>query len=90
MPDIEIDKPTIFSLPGCVQCNAVKRKLKEKGVEYQEIDASEVPDALTLIQGTWGYKAAPVVYFKGEHFTGYDPAKVDNIISSYHSEAVAA
>lgn len=90
MPDIEIDKPTIFSLPGCVQCTAVKRKLKEKGVDYQEVDASEVPEAKKLIMDEWGYLRAPVTYFRGHHFGGYDPSEVDALVEAYASESVAA
>jgi glutaredoxin-like protein NrdH len=87
MPDIEIDEPTIFSLPRCVQCTAVKRKLTEQGVKYQEVDASQIPEALTLIKDTWGYLGAPVTYFKGKHFTGYDPDKLDDVISDYQKVA---
>lgn len=90
MPEIDIDKPTIFSQPGCVQCTAVKRKLSEKGVEYQEVDASEVPEALALVKDEWGYQRVPVTYFQGEHFGGYDPYKVEALIEAYHSETVVA
>jgi glutaredoxin-like protein NrdH len=90
MPEIDIDIPTIFSLPGCVQCTAVKRKLKEKGVKFQEVDASEVPEAKALITDEWGYLRAPVTYFRGEHFGGYDPYKVEALIEAYSSAEVAA
>lgn len=90
MPEIDIDIPTIFSQPGCVQCTAVKRKLKEKGVEFQEVDASKVPEALTLLTEDWGYQRVPVTYYRGEHFGGYDPYKVDSLINAYNSAEVAA
>lgn len=90
MPEIDIDKPTIFSLPGCVQCTAVKRKLKEKNVEFQEIDASQEPEAYTLITSEWGYLRAPVTYFQGKHFGGYNPAEVEALIDAYNSVEVAA
>jgi len=90
MPEIEIDKPTIFSQPGCVQCSAVKRKLKEKNVEFQEIDASQVPEAFALVKDEWGYQRVPVTYFQGKHFGGYNPSEVDALVESYHSVSVAA
>lgn len=90
MPDIEIDKPTIFSQPGCVQCTAVKRKLKEKGVEFQEVDASQVPEALTLLTDEWGYQRVPVTYYQGKHFGGYDPYEVDSLVDAYNAVTVAA
>ncbi len=90
MPEIEIDMPTIFSQPGCVQCNAVKRKLKERNVAFQEIDASEVPEALELIKGEWKYQRVPVTYYQGKHFGGYDPSEVEALVDSYHSSSVAA
>lgn len=90
MPEIDINMPTIFSQPGCVQCNAVKRKLKEKGVEYQEIDASQVPEAFALIKDEWGYQRVPVTYFQGKHFGGFNPTEVENVIAAYNSENVVA
>lgn len=90
MPEIDINIPTIFSQPGCVQCSAVKRKLKEKNVEFQEIDASQVPEAFSLLTDEWGYQRVPVTYFQGKHFGGYNPSEVDALVDSYHSSAVAA
>lgn len=88
MPEIDNDKPTIFSQPGCVQCTAVKRKLKEKGVEVNEIDVSESQEAFKLLTEDWGYQRVPVVYFKGEHFGGFDPDRLESLVATY--QAVAA
>lgn len=80
MPEIEIDKPTVFSKPGCGQCSAVKRKLTAAGIEYQEIDSSQNEEAKSLLTEDWGYAGVPVTYYKGEHFYGYNPDRVDDLI----------
>lgn len=79
MPEIDNDKLTIFSTPGCVQCNASERHAKAKAIPYQKIDVTEVPEAHTFVSDL-GYSRAPILYYKGEHVGGFDPnflAKVE-------------
>lgn len=72
MPDIDVPALTIFSTPGCVQCNASERHAKAKNIPYQKIDVTEFPDARELVMDGWGYKKAPVLYFQGKHVLGFD------------------
>lgn len=72
MPEIEIPVLTIFSTPGCVQCNASERHAKAKKIPYQKIDVTQVPEARKLVMDEWGYLKAPVLYFEGKHVVGFD------------------
>lgn len=49
---------TVFSKPSCVQCDATKRWLKSKDVEFVEDDAVANIDH---IQALLGFKQAPVI-----------------------------
>lgn len=67
---------TVYTKPRCVQCDATKRYLDAKGLEYKTVDISIDTDALnTLIEK--GFKAAPVVDYHGEWWAGFQPDRID-------------
>ncbi len=86
MPEIEVPVLTIFSQPSCVQCTAAERRAIAKKIPYQKIDVTETPEALKLIKDDWGYLRAPVLYYNGEHRSGFDPDFIDSV----EKELVAA
>lgn len=67
---------TVYVKPACVQCDATKRYLDAKGLEYKTVDISIDTDALnTLIEK--GFKAAPVIDYHGEWWAGFQPDRID-------------
>lgn len=67
---------TVYTKPGCVQCNATYRKLNENGVEYRVVDISKDADAFAHVKSL-GYLQAPVVIAGEDHWSGFDPNKLD-------------
>ncbi len=65
-------KATIYSKPGCVQCNAMERHLKTKGVPYRKIDITEDEAAYKWVQDM-GYQGVPVTVIGFRHAQGFDP-----------------
>lgn len=53
-----------------MQCNATKRLLDNRGLEYTTVDVTEDPDALAFVKEL-GYAQAPVVYT--EHWPDRTP-----------------
>lgn len=51
---------TIYSKPGCVQCNATYRALDSKGKSYRIIDVSQDDAAMEKVKGL-GYQQVPVI-----------------------------
>lgn len=81
MPEIETPNLlTIFSKPGCVQCNAAERHAIAKNISYQKIDVTEYPEAFALVTDEWGYLQAPVLYYNGEHVGGFNPYFFETIL----------
>lgn len=80
----------LYSLPGCVQCTAMVRKLDKHDIPYSKIDASKDPEAAEFIKGL-GYTKAPVTYVSAidgdHHWGGYD---VDEIETHLTARADAA
>lgn len=66
---------TVYSKPACVQCDATKRELKKKGIEFEVIDITEDAEALSTIKGM-GYLQAPVVITDEDHWSGFRPDKI--------------
>lgn len=83
---------TVYSKPGCVQCNATTRKLEQLSLKYNIIDVSEHTEALQHIKEL-GYLQAPVVVpsfdkivkdNKGErvvHWSGFRPDLLEQLKS---------
>ena len=70
---------TIYSKPNCMQCEFSKKYLKDKGVEFKEINVFEDDEALKMLRDA-GYSQMPVVSIEGEFHTGFQPnilAKVE-------------
>lgn len=71
---------TVYSKPKCVQCSAVIRRLDNKNIPYRKVDISTDEAAFNHV-ASLGYQSVPVVETAdGEHFQGYDPAKIDALM----------
>ncbi len=67
---------TVYTKPGCVQCNAVFRALDKLGIEYRRVDISVDPDAREYVMAL-GYLQAPVVYAgPDDHHSGFRPDRL--------------
>ena len=75
-----MNKITVYSKPNCYSCEAAKRYLNEKGVEFKEINVFEDDEALAMLRDK-GFSQMPVVNVNGEFHTGFQP----NILSKVES-----
>ena len=61
---------TVYTTPGCPDCAAVKRFLKQKGVAFQEKDVSQNEAWLDEMKRVSGVRIAPVTVVGSEAFFG--------------------
>lgn len=73
------NKITIFSKNNCMQCKMTKKFLDKEGADYQEINIDERPDMIDYVKDL-GFSAAPVVKAGDIIFSGFQPAKLKEII----------
>lgn len=73
-----MSKITVYSKPNCVQCTATYRALNSKGIEYDVVDITEEPEALQYVKEL-GYMAAPVVVTEEDHWSGFNPDKINSL-----------
>ena len=74
-------KIVIYSAPTCPYCNMVKDYLKEKGINYSDIDIAANPDAAKEIVQKSGQMGVPVIVIsegdKEEIIVGFDKEKIN-------------
>lgn len=69
---------TVYTNPNCVQCDATKRYLNSKGVEYRVVDLSKDPQALSMVSEL-GFKAVPVVITETDKWSGFRLEKLQDL-----------
>ncbi|MFC3613541.1 glutaredoxin 3 [Lutimaribacter marinistellae] len=63
----------IYTSPLCGFCHAAKRLLKQKGVEFTEIDVLRDPDRKPeMIQRAGGRRTVPQIFIGKTHVGGCD------------------
>ncbi|MCW2093445.1 UNVERIFIED_ORG: glutaredoxin-like protein NrdH [Rhodococcus erythropolis] len=72
---------TVYTKPACVQCNATYRALDKAGIEYAVVDITEDARAREHVMSL-GYLQAPVVVAGGDHWAGFRPDRIKNLVVS--------
>lgn len=71
---------TVYTVPDCIDCAAVKHLLTEAGVSYEEVDISEIPKSREALELLSGFRTVPQV-FVGNRYIG-QVAEVRYLIQS--------
>ena len=66
---------TVYTKPGCVQCNATYKALDKAGIAYEKVDISIDDEAREYVLAL-GYLQAPVVVTDSEHWSGFRPDRI--------------
>lgn len=69
---------TVYTKPACVQCDATKKHLDKLNLTYETIDITQDEEAYNKIVGL-GFQAAPVVITRDDSWSGYQPAKINEL-----------
>ncbi|WP_334192223.1 glutaredoxin 3 [Pararhodobacter sp.] len=63
----------IYTSPFCGYCHAAKRLLKQKGVNFTEIDVLDHPDRKAeMVNRAKGGRTVPQIFIDGKHIGGSD------------------
>ncbi len=60
-------------------CNQAKEYLSQKGINFQERDIAQDPNALTDLKKL-GYMTTPVIVIDGSVIVGFDREKIDEAL----------
>ena len=70
MPDMA--RVQIYTTNWCPYCNAAKSLLDDKGVPYDEIDATDPAVRMDMVQRAHGRRTVPQIFIGDRHVGGYD------------------
>lgn len=71
----------VMSKPGCVQCVMTVKKLKSLQIAHLVIDMTQDDSAIALVK-RMGYLSAPVVIAGSDHWSGFQPDKIESLLES--------
>ncbi len=72
----------VYSTPSCPYCHKAKDYLKEKGVEFEDINVAEDTDKQQEMIKLSGQMGVPVIAIGEEVIVGFDQAKMDEALAS--------
>lgn len=78
---------TVYSKDNCRQCDATKRWLRQREIEFAEIDLVADENALEAAKSL-GYQEAPVVIVgfgapgDEQHWSGFNPEELNKHLST--------
>ena len=67
MPKVEI-----YTTPWCPYCHAAKSLLSEKGVPFEEVDATDTEIRMAMVERAHGRRTVPQIFIGETHVGGYD------------------
>ena len=81
----------VWTKPNCVQCTAVKRRLIEASVKFEERDIT-APEHVKDLEWfkSLGYLSAPITEYKKILVPGYVPAELDELINTWREDRAQA
>lgn len=63
-------------------CSQAKEYLSQKGIQFQEKDIAQDPNALADLKRL-GYMTTPVIVVDGSVIVGFDADKIDQALQGY-------
>jgi len=70
----------VYTTPICPYCHALKEFLKERNIEYEEVDVSKDESKVKELIEKSGQLGVPVVDINGKVVIGFDRQKICDIL----------
>jgi GrxC family glutaredoxin len=87
----------VYAKHYCPYCARAKSLLRDKGVEFKEIEVAFDPDLQSEMIATSGRRTVPQIFIDGRHIGGYDDlaalnrsGELDEILAARQETALAA
>ncbi len=71
---------TVYTTNTCPYCVMVKNFLNEQGIQFQEINVQNDPEAGRKLVETTGQMGVPQTEIDGQWVIGYDPDSIMNLL----------
>jgi len=74
---IKMAKIKVYSMDSCPWCTKLKEFLKEKNIEFEEVDVSQNSKALKEMMEKSGQSGVPQIEINGKIIVGFDEEKIE-------------
>ena len=74
-------KVTVYSTPVCPYCHALKEFLKDKNIQFEDVDVSLNEKYAEELVKKSGQMGVPVVDIDGEIVVGFDREKIVKLLN---------
>lgn len=81
-----MSKTTVYSTPNCPWCHALKDFLKEKNVEFEEIDISKDQAKVQEMVKKSGQIGVPQIEINGKMIVGFDKEAIEKELENLKSD----
>lgn len=71
----------VYTTQTCPYCLTLKQFLKERNIEFEEIDVGENPKAVKDLIEKSGQMGVPVIDIDGEIVVGFDKEKISQLLN---------
>lgn len=78
-------KIKVYSTPTCPYCHILKDFLKEKKIEFEDIDVAADQDAAKEMIEKSGQMGVPVTDINGKIIVGFDKGAIEKELEKLHS-----
>lgn len=75
-----MEKVIVYSRPHCIECNILKRFLRDYKIPYENRDLSKNPAYLEDVK-KMGFLGVPVTVVNGEVVQGLEPEKILELLN---------
>lgn len=72
-------KVVLYSRNDCRQCKETKKRFKEFGIDFEEINLDEHPELINYVKYELGYSSTPVIVTDNGVWAGFQPSKIKAI-----------
>lgn len=70
----------VFSTPTCPHCRHAKQYLRQKNVQFRDVDVSQDMQAARDMVRRSGQQGVPVIDIDGKIIVGFNRAKIDQLL----------
>lgn len=74
-------KVKVYSTPTCVYCVSLKQFLRDRKIDFEEIDVSKDENKAREMIEKSGQMGVPVVEIDGEIVVGFDKEKISKLLN---------
>ena len=78
---MSLSKVKVFITPACPYCFTLTEFLKEKGIEFEEIDVSQDEKSRDEMIKKSGRLEAPIIEIDGQIVVGFDKEKICKLLN---------